>query len=447
MQTKPLAEITVGERQRREFGTAALQELKDSITQVGLLHAIVLTASGQLVVGERRLRAVTALHQEGVPFTYAGEAVPVDQIPFIDVGEVSDEVAAEAEFAENIFRVDLTWQERTEALKRLLDLRRAADPATSISSVARDISTANPERSVRNTRKELAQAEIIVDHLDDPQVKRARSAEEAYKIILDKAEKRVKAQARAIANPTLAHHKLIHGDCLEEMKKLPPAVADTLICDPPYGMKADKMGKGEFHMYDDSPEVALNVCRAIIAEGFRLTKPKAIMFLFCDLDHFTTLRTFAAQQAWTCWRSPIIWRKGSDGHSPWGRAGFIRTYEALLFAVKGQKELIYPGGPDILDFKRPSRGERVHSAEKPIDLLRYLIRISTLPGQTVLDPTCGSGPILEAATLEKVKAICIEKEELYYNECIARLSRPARAADDSPPDALTAATTAEILTD
>lgn len=424
MNFKPIAEISVGERQRKDFGPQALQELKDSITQVGLLHAPVLTASGQLVVGERRLRAMTALHQEGIPFTYGGTPVPVDSIPFVAVGDISDEVAAEAEFAENIFRVDLTWQERTEALKRLLELRREAAPASTTLDVARELVAANPEKKLSTTRQELARASIIADHLDDPMVKRARSAEEAYKIILDKAESKVKAQSRAIATPTLTQHRLIHGDCLVEMKKLPPGIADTIICDPPYGMKADKMGKGEYHMYDDSPEAALNVCKGIISEGFRLTKPKAILFLFCDLDHFITLRTYASQQAWTCWRSPILWRKGNDGHSPWGRAGFIRTYEALLFAVKGQKELVYPGGPDILDYKRPGRGERVHSAEKPVDLLRTLIRLSTLPGQTVFDPTAGSGPILEAATLEKVKAIAIEKEEAYYHECVNRLSKP-----------------------
>lgn len=424
MQFKPIDEISVGERQRKEFGPTALQELKDSITQVGLLHPPVLTEGGQLVAGERRLRAMTALHQEGVPFQCGGLDVPVDSIPFTLIGEADDATLAEAEFAENIFRVDLTWQERTEALKKLLDLRKSIDPTTTMQDVAKELVAANPTQKLSTTRHELAKASIIADHLDDPMVKRARSAEEAYKIILDKAESKVKAQSRAIATPTLTQHRLIHGDCLVEMKKLPPGIADTIICDPPYGMKADKMGKGEYHMYDDSPEAALNVCKGIISEGFRLTKPKAILFLFCDIDHFITLRTFAAQQAWTCWRSPILWRKGNDGHSPWGRAGFIRTYEALLFAVKGQKELVYPGGPDILDYKRPGRGERVHSAEKPVDLLRTLIRLSTLPGQTVFDPTAGSGPILEAATLEKVKAIAIEKEEAYYHECVNRLSKP-----------------------
>lgn len=423
MKLIPIDSITIGDRQRKEFAPKALEELKLSIASNGLLHCPVLTEAGELVAGERRLRAMTMLHQEGTPFRYDGQEVPVDQIPFTLLADADDATIAEAEFAENIYRVDLTWQERVEALNKLVTLRQKEAPATKIIDVAREIHQANPEVAVETSRKELARSQILAKHMDDPKVKRARSAEEAYKIVLDSAESKFKAQAIKAANVSQSDHRIIHGDALVELKKLPNGIADAIISDPPYGMKADKMGKGEYHMYDDSPEAALSVCKEIISQGFRLTKPKAIMFLFCDLDHFVTLKTFAAQQAWTVWRTPIIWRKGTDGHSPWGRAGFVRTYEAILFAVKGQKELLFPGGPDVLDFKRPGRAERVHAAEKPVDLLRRLIKLSVLPGQTVLDPTAGSGPIIEAAMWEKVKVVAIEKDEGAYNECLGRLTK------------------------
>jgi DNA modification methylase/ParB-like chromosome segregation protein Spo0J len=428
MQTIQISKIKIGERQRVEFGPKAIQELKDSISTHGLIHAPVLTASGELVAGERRLRAMTELHQEGIPFLYEGEPVPVDSIPFTSLGEADPSLMAEVEFAENIFRVDLTWQERTNALVRLHELRAATNPKQTLSATAREVAKASGKEgketsSVQTERRALAHALILKDDMDLPEVKRARSAEEAIKVILDKNEAKVKAVAAATANPTNNLHQLIHGDCLVEMKKLPSNLVDLILTDPPYGMKADKMGKGEFHMYDDSPEEALRVCKGIISEGFRIAKPKAILVLFCDADHFTTLRTFAAQQAWTCWRTPLVWRKGTDGHSPWGRAGFVRTYELALFAVKGQRELIYPGGPDVIDCKRPGRADRVHSAEKPIDLLRHFIRLACLPGQTVFDPCAGSGPIIEAANAEKVKVIAIEKEETYFNECVARLAK------------------------
>jgi DNA modification methylase len=427
MQAIEIAKVVVAERQRQKIGGKDLQDLKDSIRQIGLIQAPVLTASHQLVVGERRLRAMTELHQEGHQFTYTGQPVPVDHIPFTAIEDLDFAALSEIEFAENIFRVDLSWQEKTLAQQKLHLLRKADNPKQSVSETAREIETRTGGEQNRNTvRLELARSMIVADHLHDPEVQRARSADEALKIILDRAETKIKIQGVQDAIGTSSLHRVILGDCREVMKKMPAGQVDTILVDPPYGMNADKMGKGEFHMYDDSPEEALSVCKFIISEGFRLTKPKATMFLFCDVDHFITLRTFAQQQAWTCWRHPIIWRKGTDGHSPWGRAGFIRTTEFILFAVKGQRELIYPGGPDVLDFKRPGRAERIHSAEKPVDLLAYLIHLSTLPGQHVLDPCGGSGPVLDAASREKVKATVIEKEESYYNECLGRLEKASR---------------------
>lgn len=441
-----IAAITIGDRQRKEFAPKALEELKASIAANGLIHCPVLTEANELVAGERRLRAMTMLHQEGVPFTYDGGPVPVDQIPYTLLVDADESTIAEAEFAENIFRVDLTWQERTAALSRLLALRQAEAPSTTLVDVAREIHKSQPETAVRTLRRDLANAQILAKHMDNPAVKRARSADEAMRVVLDEFEGKIKAQAAKSTVLAASDHRIIHGDCIEEMKKLPSGLCDAIICDPPYGMKADKMGKGEFHMYDDSPEAALTVIKAILSEGFRITKPKAILFLFCDLDHFAVIKTYAAQQAWTPFRSPLIWRKGIDGHSPWGRAGFIRTYEAIFFAVKGAKELLYPGGPDVLDFKRPGRAERVHAAEKPVDLLRRLIKLSALPGQTVLDPTAGSGPIIEAAMWEKVKVVAIEKEKEAHNECLARLNKPledSKGETVEPPGI----STAELLED
>jgi site-specific DNA-methyltransferase (adenine-specific) len=179
----------------------------------------------------------------------------------------------------------------------------------------------------------------------------------------------------------------------------------------------------------------LDICRFIIREGFRLLKPRGHLFLFCDIEHFLTLRDYGAQQAYTPWRTPVIWRKGDEGQAPWGREGFTRTYEICLFLTKGAKAL-KGGGADIKDVKRPARNERAHAAEKPVALLSHLLSLSCDPGDTVLDPTCGSGPLLDAATEAKLKAICIEKDPDYHNFAAARLARAAEAPLPQPSELL-----------
>jgi len=63
-----------------------------------------------------------------------------------------------------------------------------------------------------------------------------------------------------------------------------------------------------------------------------------------------------------------------------------------------------------------SEGERanVHPTVKPIDLMRYLIRLITPPHGTVLDPFMGSGSTGCAAALEGVSFIGIEREPEYF---------------------------------
>ena len=65
-----------------------------------------------------------------------------------------------------------------------------------------------------------------------------------------------------------------------------------------------------------------------------------------------------------------------------------------------------------------------HETPKPLALMRWLVRLVTPPGGTVLEPFAGSGTTLEAAVAEGFTAIGIEREQPYADLCVARLSRP-----------------------
>ena len=67
---------------------------------------------------------------------------------------------------------------------------------------------------------------------------------------------------------------------------------------------------------------------------------------------------------------------------------------------------------------------------KPVDLMRWLVRLVTPPGGTVLDPFAGSGTTLEAAIAEGFKAVGVEREPDYLRIIQARLDRPIERALD-----------------
>ena len=64
-----------------------------------------------------------------------------------------------------------------------------------------------------------------------------------------------------------------------------------------------------------------------------------------------------------------------------------------------------------------------HPTVKPIALMRWLVRLVTPPGGTVLDPFAGSGTTLEAAIVEGFRCVGIEREADYLPLITQRIDR------------------------
>jgi DNA modification methylase len=65
-----------------------------------------------------------------------------------------------------------------------------------------------------------------------------------------------------------------------------------------------------------------------------------------------------------------------------------------------------------------------HTTVKPLALMRWLVRLVTPPGGTVLEPFAGSGTTLEACVHEGFPVIGIERHEPYAELCRIRLAKP-----------------------
>ncbi len=74
--------------------------------------------------------------------------------------------------------------------------------------------------------------------------------------------------------------------------------------------------------------------------------------------------------------------------------------------------------------ERPSIDGSAHPTVKPLDLMRYLVRLVTPLGGTVLEPFAGSGTTLEACIVEGFKCIAIEREADYLPLIVQRVSKP-----------------------
>jgi DNA modification methylase len=73
--------------------------------------------------------------------------------------------------------------------------------------------------------------------------------------------------------------------------------------------------------------------------------------------------------------------------------------------------------------ERPTANGVAHPTVKPLDLMRWLVRLVTPPGGLVLDPFAGSGTTAEACIHEHMRCITIEREADYLPLIVARLSK------------------------
>ena len=74
--------------------------------------------------------------------------------------------------------------------------------------------------------------------------------------------------------------------------------------------------------------------------------------------------------------------------------------------------------------ERPRVGGVAHPTVKPVDFMRWLVRLVTPPGGVVLDPFAGSGTTAEACVVEGFRCITIEREAAYLPLIMARLDKP-----------------------
>ncbi|MDE1918969.1 MAG: site-specific DNA-methyltransferase, partial [Sphingomonadales bacterium] len=73
-------------------------------------------------------------------------------------------------------------------------------------------------------------------------------------------------------------------------------------------------------------------------------------------------------------------------------------------------------------------GQNIHPTVKPTELMRYLVRLVTPPGGTILDPFCGSGSTGKAAVLEWCNFVGIDLESEYTAIAERRIAFAQRQA-------------------
>lgn len=406
-------------RIRREFSEQAQEELITSILSKGLLHPPVVTSDNILLAGERRLRALSAIAERGLDHECNHKTLRPGLIMVTLIRDLSPADRLEAELEENTIRQDVSWQEKAQAVEALHHLRSLQKvettapglepPPQTIIETAAELHRKPPSEvspaEKSDTRADLLVAAWLTSSPDDREVANAKTRSEALKLIEIRLEdeKRVALSKRFLASRPAAGNILKQGDCINLLAETPANLYDVIIADPPWGVDADQWTNGlaqRTHSYADDLALSDRINEAIAVEGFRVCKPKAHLYLFCAFRRFEALAHVLRSVGWDVWPRPLIWFKGIST-APDSEHGPAYAYECIIFANKGHKRVLSVR-PDVIVCFKGARDER--AAVKPPGVYFDLLRRSVLPGDEVLDPCCGAGPIFPAANALEVRA-------------------------------------------
>ncbi len=260
------------------------------------------------------------------------------------------------------------------------------------------------------------------------------------------------------AAQSLSVDRILYGDCLAQLAKLPDASIDLVFADPPYNLQLDgdllrpnnTVVDGVHQDWDKFSSFAAYdaFSRAWLSECRRILKPDGAIWLIGSYHNIFRLGTELQDQGfWLL--NDVVWRKTNPMPNFRGRR-FTNAHETLIWASRDQNsrytfnyeslkalnddlqmrsDWLFPicSGPERL---KDDGGRKAHPTQKPEALLHRLLLATTNPGDIVLDPFFGTGTTGAVAKRLGRRWIGIERDPDYAAAAAERIAKvqPWRAS-------------------
>lgn len=202
-------------------------------------------------------------------------------------------------------------------------------------------------------------------------------------------------------------------DCVIGMNYLPDNSVDLVITDPPYGISKELNCKGQRLGSTAKLDFNFGEWDIINKEWFEVAikKTRGWMMTFCakkDVGYFIdTLEKdgFIAVDV-------LVWQK-PDPIPLNAKSRFLNAWEAVVIGKRPGSVWNSNYEHNIIKMQAPKGKSRVHPTQKPVELIKKLIELSTKEGSIVLDPFMGSGTTAVACIESKRKYLGFEISKEY----------------------------------
>jgi len=251
------------------------------------------------------------------------------------------------------------------------------------------------------------------------------------------------------------NHRIYWGDCLNEMKKLPSESVNLIFTDPHYNINLDKYVKKYFSDNKKEKEYLEDIEKRM-EQCFRLLKRDGSMYIMNYPEVNAKILPILEKMGfilkrWLVWNYPT-----NIGHS---KKNWTRSHRSILFLTKGdnytfnrQDILQHYKNPEVkkikerikkgkkgrssydvlrfLDLIELQKGmidvqemnlsknvtktrQKGHPCQLPLPLIELFIKVSSNPGDIILDPFAGSFSTLAVAKQLNRKSIGIDITKKY----------------------------------
>jgi site-specific DNA-methyltransferase (adenine-specific) len=223
---------------------------------------------------------------------------------------------------------------------------------------------------------------------------------------------------------TLGNHRLIVGDSLD-IDVLDTLMAgdraDLLVTDPPYGINYVGKTADAMTIEGDAEQGIQQFLTDAFRNARRVLHPGTAWYWFCPSGPQLLEHRLAAQESGFDVRLSIVWVKDRFVLS---RRDMHPRHEVILYGwVDGPHT--WHGGrttDDVWEFDRPA-ANREHPTMKPVALIDNAIRLSSNPGDVVLDIFGGSGTTLIACERAERVARLVEVDPQYADVICRRFQQ------------------------
>lgn len=252
--------------------------------------------------------------------------------------------------------------------------------------------------------------------------------------------------------------RILVGNCIDELKKLPDNSVDLVFADPPYNLQLD----GDLHRPNNSLVDAVTddwdqfdsfaaydaFTGEWMAECQRILKEDGVLWVIGSYHNI--FRVGAKLQDLGFWiLNDIVWRKTNPMPNFKGTR-FCNAHETLIWASKSDKsrptfnyDSLKAFNDDLQmrsDWLLPicsgaerlknNSGKKAHPTQKPESLLYRVLMATSHPGDVVLDPFFGTGTTGAVAKALGRRFIGIEQDKSYIEAAELRISKVRSLSPD-----------------